>query len=422
MPSRISAPRFAYNERKKKMFKKFVSVFLCVITVFTFTSAAFIRSGGIIAEAASSFTLPYYYYQMSDEAQDFYLYLRKAIKECRTKIKLNVDFEIEEFGMIIELLVYHDPMMFNLDDIDVLDETRTSVTFGMTYENDKETYDKMVKEYDKATNKILSKFTDGMSTYNKIKTIHDEIINNVVYDLKSSDNDNIYGTLVDNKAKCDGYARTFTYVCGKAGIRSVTVMGNDLTSNSKENGHMWNKVYYNKKWYNVDVTWDDPVSDMKDNLQYDYFMVSDKALENTHEEDNLSFEVPEANDDTRGYYVVNKKYAASNQEAENLIKSELRNAARSGEKSFSIKFASKDIMDYVSDYLKDSDKMFDVFRDVVNSTNKKLAGAYYYSFDKNLLTVRVYIFYEDTKLEDYFFDPEDVSEEDLEVLEEYGIV
>ena len=120
--------------------------------------------------------------------------------------------------------------------------------------------------------------------------------------------------------------------------------------------------------------------------------------------------------------MVNKKYAASNQEAENLIKSELRNAARSGEKSFSIKFASKDIMDYVSDYLKDSDKMFDVFRDVVNSTNKKLAGAYYYSFDKNLLTVRVYIFYEDTKLEDYFFDPEDVSEEDLEVLEEYGIV
>lgn len=404
------------------MFKKFVSVFLCVITVFTFTSAVFFRSGGITAEAASSFTLPYYYYQMSDEAQDFYLYLRKAIKECRTKIKLNVDFEIEEFGMIVELLVYHDPMMFNLDDIEVLNETRTSVTFGLTYKYDKETYYKMVKEYDKATNRILSKFTDGMSTYNKIKTIHDEIINNAVYDLKASDNDNIYGTLVDNKAKCDGYARTFTYVCGKAGIRTVTVMGNDLTSNSKENGHMWNKVYYNKKWYNIDVTWDDPVSDMKDNLQYDYFMVSDKALENTHEEDNLSFKVPEANDDTRGYYVVNKKYATSNQEAENLIKSELRNAARSGKKSFSIKFASKDIMDHVSDYLKDSDKMFNVFRDVVNSTDKKLAGAYYYSFDKNLLTVRVYIFYEDTKLEDYFFDPEDVSEEDLEVLEEYGIV
>lgn len=404
------------------MFKKFVSVFLCVITIFTFTSAAFFRSGGITAEAASSFTLPYYYYQMSDEAQDFYLYLRKAIKECRTKIKLNVDFEIEEFGMIVELLVYHDPMMFNLDDIEVLNETRTSVTFGLTYKYDKETYDKMVKEYDKATNRILSKFTDGMSTYNKIKTIHDEIINNAVYDLKASDNDNIYGTLVDNKAKCDGYARTFTYVCGKAGIRTVTVMGNDLTSNSKENGHMWNKVYYNKKWYNIDVTWDDPVSDMKDNLQYDYFMVSDKALENTHEEDNLSFKVPEANDDTRGYYVVNKKYATSNQEAENLIKSELRNAARSGKKSFSIKFASKDIMDHVSDYLKDSDKMFNVFKDVVNSTDKKLAGAYYYSFDKNLLTVRVYIFYEDTKLEDYFFDPEGVSEEDLEVLEEYGIV
>ncbi|MDE5742597.1 MAG: hypothetical protein K2H90_09135, partial [Oscillospiraceae bacterium] len=164
------------------MFKKFISVFLCIIAVFTITSSVFIRSGGITAEAASSFTLPYYYYQMGDEAQEFYLYLRKAVKECRTKIKLNIDFEMEEFIMVAELLIYHDPMTFNLDEIEVLSETKNSVTFGMTYKYDKETYGKMVKAYDKATNKILSKFTDKMSTYNKIKTIHDEIINNAVYD------------------------------------------------------------------------------------------------------------------------------------------------------------------------------------------------------------------------------------------------
>lgn len=403
------------------MFKKFVSVFLCVITVFTITSAVFIQSGGITAEAASSFTLPYYYYDMSDEAQDFYLYLRKAVKECRKKIKLDIDFDIDEFGMVVELLIYHDPLTFNLDEISVLSETKISVTFGLEYKYDKETYDKMVKEYDKATNKILSKLNSGMSTYNKIKTIHDEIVNNAVYDLKASDCDNVYGTLVDNKAKCDGYARTFTYVCGKAGIRTVTVMGYDLTTKSKENGHMWNKVYCNNKWYNIDVTWDDPISDMKDNVQYDYFMVSDKTMENTHEEDNLSFKVPEATDDSMGYYVVTKKYAESNQDAENLIKSELNSAVKNGETSFSIKFASKDIMKYTRDYLKDSDKMYDVFKYVIDNTGKKLAGAYYYSFDPNLLTLRVYFFYEDTKLEDYFIDPESLDSEDLETLEEYGI-
>ena len=403
------------------MFKRFVSAFLCIITVFTFTSAAFICSGGITAEAASSFTLPYYYYQMGDEAQEFYSYLRKAVKECRSKIKLNIEFDDEELYMVLELLILHDPMTFNLDDIDVLDETKNSITLGFTYKYDKETYDKMVKEYDKATNKILSKFTDGMSTYNKIKTIHDEIIKNAVYDLDSSDNDNIYGALVKNKAKCDGYAKTFSYVCGKAGIRTVTVIGNDLTANSDENGHMWNKVYYNKQWYNIDVTWDDPVSDMKDNLQYDYFMVSDKALKNTHEEDNLSFKVPKATDDTRGYYVVNKKYAESNQDAEKLIKSGLKAAAQSGEKSFSFKFASKDIMKHVNDYLNDNNKMTGVFKDVIKSTDKKLVGMYYWSFDENLLTVRVYIFYENTDLEDYFIDPDKVDSEDLKILEKYGI-
>lgn len=403
------------------MFKKFVSVFLCVITVFTITSAAFIRTGGITAEAASSFTLPYYYYDMSGEAQDFYLYLRKAVKDCRKKIKLDIDFDIDEFGMVVELLIYHDPLTFNLDEISVLAETQTSVTFGLEYKYDKETYDKMVKEYDKATDRILSKLRSGMSTYDKIKIIHDEIVNNAVYDLKAADCDNVYGALVDNKAKCDGYARTFTYVCGKAGIRTVTVMGYDLTADSKENGHMWNKVYCNNKWYNIDVTWDDPISDMKDNVQYDYFMVSDKTMKNTHEEDNLSFKVPEAADDSMGYYAVNKKYAESNQDAERLIKSELNSAVQNGETSFSIKFASKDIMKFTRDYLKDSGKMSDVFKYVINNTGKKLAGAYYYSFDPNLLTLRVYFFYEDTKLEDYFIDPDSVSEDDLETFERYGI-
>lgn len=403
------------------MFKRFVSVFLCIITVFTFTSAVFIRSGGITAEAASSFTLPYYYYQMGDEAQEFYLYLRKAVKECRSKIKLNIDFKMDEFIMVIELLVYHDPMTFNLDDIKVLDETKKSVTFGFTYKYDKETYDKMVKEYNKATNKILNKFTDGMSTYNKIKTIHDEIINNAVYDLEAENNYNLYGVLIDNKAKCDGYAKAFTYVCGKAGIRTVTVMGYDRNAQSKENGHMWNKVYYNKKWYNVDVTWDDPVSEMKDNLQYDYFMVSDKALENTHEEDNMSFKVPKATDDTKGYYVVSKNYAESDNDAEKLIKNGLKTAAQNGKTNFSVKFASKDIMKHARKYLKDKDKMFEAFNDVIDSTGKKLAGAYYYSFDENLFTLTVYIFYEDTKLEDYFIDPDSVSDDDLETFEYYGI-
>lgn len=403
------------------MLKKIISVFLCVITVFTVTSAAFIDSGGITAEAASSFTLPYYYYQMSDEAQDFYLYMRKAVKECRKKIKLNFDFKIKEFSMIVELLVYHDPLTFNLDDIKILDETKKSVTFGFTYKYDQETYDKMVKAYDKETNKILSKLNDKMSAYKKIQTIHDELIKSAVYDLDSDNNDNIYGALVDKKAKCDGYARTFTYICGKAGIRTVTVMGYDLGTDNKDYGHMWNKVFYNGKWYNIDVTWDDPVSGMKDNLQYDYFMVSDKALKNTHEEDNLSFKVPKAEDDTMGYYVVNKKYAETAQDAEKLIKNELKAAVQQGKASFSIKFASKDIVDHVSDYLKDSDKMSKVFKDVIKSTGKKLVGVYYYSFDENLLTLKFYFFYKDTKLEDYFLDPDSIDDDDLEAFEYYGI-
>ncbi|MCM1328997.1 MAG: hypothetical protein NC253_06090 [Ruminococcus sp.] len=402
------------------MFKKIVSVFLCVVTVFTFTAAAFVRSGGITAEAAGSYTLPYYYYQMSDEAQDFYLYLRKAVKECRSKIKLNVDFDDEEFLKIVELLILHDALTFNLDNMEVLDETRKSVTIGFDYKYDKETYDKMVKKYDKAVNKILSKLTDKMSTYTKIKTIHDEIINNTVYDLDASNCDNIYGTLVDNKAKCTGYAKTFAYVCGKAGIRAVSVIGHALNADSDDDGHMWNKVYYNKKWYNVDVTWDDPETGMIDNLSYDYFMVEDSSFWITHEEDNLSFEVPEADDDTKNYFVMNKKYAETEQDAEKLIKNEFKNAVQNGKTSFSIKFASKKIMRHARDYINDDDNAQEIFKYVNQNSNKKVC-LYLPQFNEDMLILEVVYFYENTKLEDYFLDPDSLSMNTLDTFEEYGI-
>ena len=54
------------------------------------------------------------------------------------------------------------------------------------------------------------------------------------------------------KAVCEGYAKAFQLLMQAAGIPCVYVVGK-----TAQEGHAWNQVCIDKKWYNVDATWDD---------------------------------------------------------------------------------------------------------------------------------------------------------------------
>lgn len=57
-----------------------------------------------------------------------------------------------------------------------------------------------------------------------------------------------YGCLVQHKAVCSGYTDAFNAIC---------VQLNIPTSYGHGKNHIWNKVKIGKKWYHVDVTWND---------------------------------------------------------------------------------------------------------------------------------------------------------------------
>ncbi len=42
--------------------------------------------------------------------------------------------------------------------------------------------------------------------------------------------------------------------------------------------HIWNLVYLNGKWYHLDLTWDDPISDINVNRDT-YFLITTNTLE-----------------------------------------------------------------------------------------------------------------------------------------------
>ena len=124
----------------------------------------------------------------------------------------------------------------------------------------------------------ISLIIENDSDYNNILRVHDYIINNAKYDLKRSDyNDTTYksniayGPLFEGYAICGGYTDLMELYLEKMNIKSYKV------SSFK---HVWNAVYYNNSWLNLDLTWDDPVvNDGKYNyLEHNFFLITTSKL------------------------------------------------------------------------------------------------------------------------------------------------
>lgn len=133
---------------------------------------------------------------------------------------------------------------------------------------------------------VFKEIPSNRSEYERELLIHDILVRDVSYDtdaVEIVDSYNnaatVYGTLVEKKALCSGYAVTFKLLCNRVGISCSTVNGI-----SKDIGHMWNIVRLDGFWYHVDVTWDDPVTDGDENLiRYDYFNVTDEWISFDHD-------------------------------------------------------------------------------------------------------------------------------------------
>ena len=138
-------------------------------------------------------------------------------------------------------------------------------------------------------NKIITK---GMSDFEKAKAIFDYMVMNIDYDYDNYLADTIpdasytaLGALKNKYAVCAGYAKAFKLLCELSGLEC------DYVTGTAGGPHAWNQVKIDGKWYNVDVTWGDPVSKGKDFNDhtfnnYGYFLISDELMYKDHKTQN----------------------------------------------------------------------------------------------------------------------------------------
>ena len=132
---------------------------------------------------------------------------------------------------------------------------------------------------------IKQNIKDSLTIKEKIKKIHDYIIDNTKYDKKRSDekivqhkSDNAYGVLIENYGLCGGYTDSMMLFLEKFKVPNYKI--------ATEN-HIWNYVKIDDEWLHLDLTWDDPVTASGKNILDDsYFLITDSELKSIEKEEH----------------------------------------------------------------------------------------------------------------------------------------
>lgn len=154
--------------------------------------------------------------------------------------------------------------------------------------SNRENIEKKLKQINQIVDEMKKKL-NGYSDYEKIKQVHNWLIDNVEYDSNAEEPYSISGALTEGKAVCEGYARSFKYIMDNLQIPCVLVSGTGTNSNGETESHAWNYVQLDGIWYAVDVTWDDPVivgnGYITENIRYKNFLKGSNSFFRNHVED-----------------------------------------------------------------------------------------------------------------------------------------
>lgn len=216
---------------------------------------------------------------------------------------------------------------------------------------------------EKAAEEIIAQLTPDMDDYEKLKFFHDYLILNCETDKTYAFADTVYGALVEKRALCEGYSKAFSYLCNLAGIENVIVTGETYVP------HMWNMVKLDGNWYHVDVTWDKPTDELHkifpDVVLYQYFMVTDSVINNTHIIDMSPFMPPQAFGTAENYFAREGTDVSARDELLTASENAILSAIQSKRTSAMVKFDTTDVMIACTNDLKNEE----LFSQIIEKAN-----------------------------------------------------
>ncbi|MCH5248914.1 MAG: BspA family leucine-rich repeat surface protein [Lachnospiraceae bacterium] len=211
-----------------------------------------------------------------------YIYRQMMAKNENIDISaFNVTYSGAKFiSDIVHGVINDNPSLYFVKPIQYWNNGKIYTVINVAYDD---SY--IVENFEKETKTALSFVDNQMSDLQKAIILHDYLAVNCAYDYDNYLNGHIpdasynaYGVLVEGKAVCQGYALAYKYLLNQVGIECYMVTSDVMN-------HAWNLIKLDGEYYQVDVTWDDPVWDLTGRARHLYMFLSDDTFALTGDED-----------------------------------------------------------------------------------------------------------------------------------------
>lgn len=312
----------------------------------------------------------FYGYSMLDaETQSIYREIAATLTEMKTDVIVSTK-DPEVIDKAFNVVMMDHPEIFYVTGYSLgkytIGSKITKLSFTGTYTMPKEQVavkSQIIEDY---VLHCLSGISSGAGDYDKVKYVYDYLIDNVEYDIYAENNQNILGLCESGTTVCQGYAKMTQYLLNRLGVFATLASGDarDPRSSISE-PHSWNIVKVDGDFYNLDTTWGDASYFLTDDdgnknklpdRLYDYFLVPDSWIENSHMQDKL-VPMPYCDSLVDNYYVKTGLYFEKVDR--NQLEEAFENAYARGEISVSIKCSDPYVFNEMREHLIGEENIFD---------------------------------------------------------------
>ena len=257
--------------KQKYMLKSLLLFVLSFVIAFTFIAFPTTKALACSEETHSNISYNKEIYDQYSEVCDK---LYSCMKNMEEKIyigEFNLTCDVTQ--KLVKTVIRKHPELYFVDATRYMEGTDGTYSYSVypIYLYDANTVKKMQKTFDAKVNKYLSKIDESMTDFQKVAILHDELVINCHYYDEGAKYITAYNAIVEDKANCQGYSEAYAYLLSLAGIKTEIVESSAMF-------HMWNKVCIDGEYYNVDLTWDDPMPNKEGHVGHKFFLLSDEAI------------------------------------------------------------------------------------------------------------------------------------------------
>lgn len=287
-----------------------------------------------------SLDLYYYRSMIAGDEQELYDLILDGMLGHDTSIILTAGIE-DKLPKMMQMILNDHPEIFWVDgayQYTAYDD-KTDLEVNYLYREDE--IKTRTNEIEATVNEFNLLLSPEDTDYDIVRKAYLYLIDTVEYVSDSSDNQNIYSSLVNRESVCAGYSKATQYLLQRNGIQALYVSGLANGSYGWDN-HAWNIVRCDGEYYQVDTTFGDGYTNPDVRMaelgihNYAYLCIDDDTMYRNHQP-SQELTIPRCDSLELNYYLQNGLYADNFDEE---VVQSMRDSVFNGEKNWCYQFSN----------------------------------------------------------------------------------